>query len=1089
MYNGIGLLTTRGTGTSGYVQQNRAAVRRNRRQRPPVKRGRREQNAAILDHEKRRKVEVAVAELEEDLAERGYEKERIMEMADRLRQDLLSRDKEENEGELQREVQQLKGGNRRGEVRRLTAGDLGKVREAFGISHDFKPGDSLRRMRRREDAQHEGDKDASGDEGKDHVELQKERRLIGNEETGSAQKDVKPSQKWDDDRVRSILSASSSSLSPSSNEESSDDEFYRQRSNNNQRDASKELSESNDYRRLDEGPGGNDGAEEGLRSLDRKTAHESEESGSARNRGAVSYSSGHSNSASAAHNHRARPGRNEESEDANRSMEEGRHGDSVDHEDRGSAKPHRKVSGEGRESRGVEDSESRRRDIDRRRNSSMSNSNDEEQCPSDDRGRERSRKTRSPSSSQSPNKESHIKDQRADLNEDAHLKNGSLGSESSRGRTGQSCHQECEGDRLVHPSPHSSDDRCNLTKRKDPSNEGGENPNVKQPSGGKSPKVSKIWREQSDPKDIEEAQKAYFSKTPSGGDKRAQSEDDEERNQYQDKITPRRRKARLQKLYQIAKRSLAVSTTDSRQIRPESESKESARDNEASERDQDENLSRRLNEGSENRESPRENRRRRRGRPVDGNSHARTRTRSVSAEGLPHSREARRSSSASARSSPFSTRKERTSPVHGRRKREDFSPPHQRYSINEQYRRGDYPRDRRHRSESMDMNESSDDERYERDYRTSKRSTARSSHEAHLSIRDRHYFRSPERGRSFTPSDGYHHGERRRYRHHRGTERHRFRTGHGRSRSFSPGTRHAPRSPHRGMGPRERRAYMESREFAHRRESTMRYGPRDFSPDEKRRERRANYDERRQRSKPEDFISSHRRGMSLEYRETEERVRRRSRSVSPQSSHYGDRDRTGRSRQTLRSRSPRSFRNRRYSASPQRRYESVRGGARPRPYPDDEYYDLRDRNQRMPMPGPRRCNSDSEHKDRDMERRGRPYGHCGQRRSISPGRRSYSSESDERYRRRYHRERHRRDRRNYDRPSRRGRHREKRYASESEYDNSDASRSISPEQRERRRRYSSPRRHGKKRNWGSELENEREEPYVQGRQKRARPLH
>lgn len=73
MYNGIGLQTSRGSGTSGYVQRNLAFVR------PKVKRQTFEQqraaaapeprrpNAAILEHERLRKIEARVFEHAEKL--------------------------------------------------------------------------------------------------------------------------------------------------------------------------------------------------------------------------------------------------------------------------------------------------------------------------------------------------------------------------------------------------------------------------------------------------------------------------------------------------------------------------------------------------------------------------------------------------------------------------------------------------------------------------------------------------------------------------------------------------------------------------------------------------------------------------------------------------------------------------------------------------------------------------------------------------------------------------------------------------------------------------------------------------------------
>ena len=80
MYNGIGLTTPRGSGTSGYVQKNVAAIR-NRREKVEYKsdadlakleRGLQKQpNKEILEHEWKRKIELKCVELQDQLEEQG----------------------------------------------------------------------------------------------------------------------------------------------------------------------------------------------------------------------------------------------------------------------------------------------------------------------------------------------------------------------------------------------------------------------------------------------------------------------------------------------------------------------------------------------------------------------------------------------------------------------------------------------------------------------------------------------------------------------------------------------------------------------------------------------------------------------------------------------------------------------------------------------------------------------------------------------------------------------------------------------------------------------------------------------------------
>lgn len=81
MYNGIGLPTPRGSGTSGYIQKNLSTVRRVKRphekddperdvqrleaslSRPP--------NKEILDHRRKREIEVKCLERREQLEDKG----------------------------------------------------------------------------------------------------------------------------------------------------------------------------------------------------------------------------------------------------------------------------------------------------------------------------------------------------------------------------------------------------------------------------------------------------------------------------------------------------------------------------------------------------------------------------------------------------------------------------------------------------------------------------------------------------------------------------------------------------------------------------------------------------------------------------------------------------------------------------------------------------------------------------------------------------------------------------------------------------------------------------------------------------------
>ena len=80
MYNGIGLDTTRGSGTNGYVQRNFAFVPKSknkvsyRTERDLTKldaQANRQGNVDILHHEKKRKIEVKCVMYQDDLEAKG----------------------------------------------------------------------------------------------------------------------------------------------------------------------------------------------------------------------------------------------------------------------------------------------------------------------------------------------------------------------------------------------------------------------------------------------------------------------------------------------------------------------------------------------------------------------------------------------------------------------------------------------------------------------------------------------------------------------------------------------------------------------------------------------------------------------------------------------------------------------------------------------------------------------------------------------------------------------------------------------------------------------------------------------------------
>lgn len=81
MYNGIGLQTTRGTGTNGYVTRNLSFVRVSKEKveyKPDEELKKLETyinkkgNAELLKHDRKRKIEIKCVEMEEMMSEEGY---------------------------------------------------------------------------------------------------------------------------------------------------------------------------------------------------------------------------------------------------------------------------------------------------------------------------------------------------------------------------------------------------------------------------------------------------------------------------------------------------------------------------------------------------------------------------------------------------------------------------------------------------------------------------------------------------------------------------------------------------------------------------------------------------------------------------------------------------------------------------------------------------------------------------------------------------------------------------------------------------------------------------------------------------------
>ncbi|KAJ2366079.1 RNA-splicing factor [Coemansia sp. RSA 2607] len=98
MYNGIGLNTPRGSGTSGHVVRNASALRPGQSGGANRKGERYLRDAApkskhvdqgIIEHERKRQIEVKCLELQDKLEEKGLSEDEIEEQVDMYRQQLL----------------------------------------------------------------------------------------------------------------------------------------------------------------------------------------------------------------------------------------------------------------------------------------------------------------------------------------------------------------------------------------------------------------------------------------------------------------------------------------------------------------------------------------------------------------------------------------------------------------------------------------------------------------------------------------------------------------------------------------------------------------------------------------------------------------------------------------------------------------------------------------------------------------------------------------------------------------------------------------------------------------------------------------
>ncbi|GJJ07367.1 hypothetical protein Clacol_001569 [Clathrus columnatus] len=150
MYNGIGLTTPRGSGTSGYVVRNLSHLRHHETAaeraaallvQPPRHR---EPDAAILEHERKRKIEIRCYELQVELEDKGMSEDVIREEVDTLRKRLV-----ENMSILDSSAKNLKLTDTHGRAAAKKV-EIDKMARALGTRSDYTEGEAFDREKQEE---------------------------------------------------------------------------------------------------------------------------------------------------------------------------------------------------------------------------------------------------------------------------------------------------------------------------------------------------------------------------------------------------------------------------------------------------------------------------------------------------------------------------------------------------------------------------------------------------------------------------------------------------------------------------------------------------------------------------------------------------------------------------------------------------------------------------------------------------------------------------------------------------------------------------------------------------------------------------
>jgi serine/arginine repetitive matrix protein 2 len=263
MYNGIGLSTVRGSGTSGYVQKNLSHVPATREKRKINYKTEadlnkeekiRGPNQGILDHEKKRKIEVKCAELEDLLVDQNLGEEEINEKVTAYRKMLMQSVDINDEVELDDFGRPIIKSTDSHQVAKMQNERNEKLKAAFGImskeekeEEEKKFNDRAERETKRyQDNQQNNKKDKNKQKEKEKMQKKNERDRK-DKSLNKRKRKHRPSSSSSSSSSSESSSASSDSSKSSSEDESKKRKISKRRSTEKRRQEHPRENEENDH--------------------------------------------------------------------------------------------------------------------------------------------------------------------------------------------------------------------------------------------------------------------------------------------------------------------------------------------------------------------------------------------------------------------------------------------------------------------------------------------------------------------------------------------------------------------------------------------------------------------------------------------------------------------------------------------------------------------------------------------------------------------------------------------------------------------------------------------------------------------------